>query len=550
MSNKPWYWVDEHTDTFLRAGYIPENKTTQQRVKEIADTAEEILGIKDFSDKFYEYMSKGWYSLSSPVWANFGLDRGLPISCYNSHFSDSIDSIIYGNSEVGMMSKHGGGTSGYFGEIRGRGANISNNGKSNGSFPFLQMLETTINVISQGTTRRGQFAAYIDIAHPDIEEWLQIHHEGNPIQTIYYGVCVQDYWMEEMIAGDGEKRKIWAKVLKNRLEFGHPYIFFTDNVNNNKPQIYKDKGLKINASNLCSEINLPSTEEESFVCCLSSMNLLHYEEWKHTDAVETLTYFLDAVMEEFIQKSKKERFLSRATRFAENHRALGLGVLGWHSFLQSKNIPFGSFEAMRYNNEIFKLLDQRTLKATEELANLFGEAPILKGYKQRNTTRLAIAPTKSSSFILGRVSPSIEPLKSNYYVRDTAKMKFTYKNPYLKQVLIDYGQDSSETWRSILERDGSVQHLSFMSEHHKNVFKTFSEISQLDVIQQAAQRQKYIDQAQSLNITIHPKTPVKDINKLYITAWELGVKTLYYQNSINAAQEFSRELLTCSSCEG
>jgi len=545
---KPYYWLTKESQAFLQSGYIPKNSSGEERVIEIAKNAEKILNIEGFAEKFEGYMSKGYYSLSSPVWANFGLDKGLPISCFGSYIEDTTESIVWTNAEVGMMSKYGGGTSGYFGKIRGRGKPITNNGHSGGSFPFLKKFETTIDVISQGSTRRGQFAGYQDIEHDDIEEWLEIHSEGNPIQLMYYGVVIGDEWFKNMIEGDRKKRRIWAKVLQQRAETGVPYIMFRDNVNKVKPSVYKDSD--IHASNLCSEIMLPSKEDESFVCCLSSMNLETYDEWKDTDAVEYLTYFLDAVMTEFIHKTYGDHFMFRANMFASRHRALGLGVLGWHSLLQSKMIPFDSMDAMMLNAEVFKLIQDKTKEASKDLAKIFGEPEMCRGTGYRNTTTMAIAPTKSSAFILGQVSASIEPIKSNYYVKDLAKMKVTYKNPKLEQYLKLQDKNIPEVWESILVRDGSVQHLDFMPDHAKEVFKTFSEISQLSIIQQAAQRQKFIDQGQSLNLMIHPKTPTKDVNKLYITAWELGIKSLYYQHSVSAAQEFNRDLLECSSCEG
>lgn len=541
-------WLTEDSRLFLKRGYLLEGVEPENRIKQIAIKAEEFLGIEGFADKFYHYMSKGYYSLSSPVWANFGLKRGLPISCFGSYIEDSIKDIMYTTAETGVMSKVGGGTSSYFGDIRPRGSKITNNGESDGSFNFVKLFDTTIDVISQGTSRKGQFAGYIDVEHGDIEEWLDIHTEGNPIQLMYYGVCVGKEWFNEMKEGDRKKRKIWAKILQRRTETGIPYIFFKDNANNNTVEVYKDR--TIYASNLCTEIMLPANNEESFVCCLSSMNVLYYDEWKDTDAVEVLTMFLDAVMSEFIEKSSSIKFLERANKFAQRHRALGLGALGWHSYLQSNLIPFDSMDAMYKNSEIFKFIKERTYKASKELAIKFGEPGVLKGIGRRNTTLMSIAPTKSSSFILGSVSPSIEPLKSNYYIKDLAKIKTTYKNPLLLNLLRLKGEDTSETWESILLNNGSVQHLDFLSEKEKSVFKTFSEISQLSIIQQAAQRQKFIDQGQSINLMIHPETSTKELNKLYVLAEELGLKSLYYQNSINAAQEFNRNLLNCSSCEG
>lgn len=549
--NRPdFHWLNEDSRLFLQRGYLLEGTTALERIRFIAEHAEHKLGIEGFADKFYHYMARGYFSLSSPIWSNFGLDRGLPISCFGSYIGDSIHEIMVTTAEVGMMSKIGGGTSAYFGDIRPRGSAIKNNGKSDGSFNFSKLFDTVIDVISQGTSRKGQFAGYIDIEHGDIDEWLDIHTEGNPIQLMYYGVCVGHDWLESMKAGDPYKRQLWAKLLQRKTETGIPYLFFKDNANAGRPDVYKDKNMTIHASNLCTEIMLPSSNDESFVCCLSSMNLLYFDEWKDTDAPEVLTYFLDVVMSEFIEKSKSIPFLDRANRFATRHRALGLGVLGWHSYLQANNIAFDSFQAMQKNNEIFKLLQEKTLKASQELAQRFGEPEILKGYGRRNTTLMSIAPTKSSSFILGSVSPSVEPFKSNYYVKDLAKIKTVYKNPFLEKLLQEKGLDTEETWASILQNDGSVQHLTQLSDHEKEVFKTFAEISQLSVIQQAAQRQKYIDQGQSINVMIHPATPARDLNQLYLTAEELGLKSIYYQNSMSAAQVFNRNLLSCSSCEG
>lgn len=549
-SRPDFEWLNEDSRLFLQRGYLLEGTTALDRIRFIAEHAERKLGIEGYADKFYHYMGRGYFSLSSPIWSNFGLDRGLPISCFGSYIGDSIHEIMVTTAEVGMMSKIGGGTSAYFGDIRPRGSAIRNNGKSDGSFNFSKLFDIVIDVISQGTSRKGQFAGYIDIEHGDIDEWLDIHTEGNPIQLMYYGVCVGHDWLESMKAGDPYKRQLWAKLLQRKTETGIPYLFFKDNANAGRPDVYKDKNMTVHASNLCTEIMLPSSSDESFVCCLSSMNLLYFDEWKDTDAPEVLTYFLDVVMSEFIEKSKDMPFLERANRFATRHRALGLGVLGWHSYLQSHNIAFDSFQAMQKNNLIFKTLQEKTLKASQELAKRFGEPELLKGYGRRNTTLMSIAPTKSSSFILGSVSPSVEPFKSNYYVKDLAKIKTVYKNPFLEKLLQEKGLDTEEIWESILHNDGSVQHLEQLTDEEKEVFKTFSEISQLSVIQQAAQRQKYIDQGQSINIMVHPATPARDLNQLYLTAEELGLKSIYYQYSMSAAQVFNRNLLSCSSCEG
>ncbi len=547
--NNDIYWLNKDSRKFLERGYLLEGETAEQRIRDIAESAEKILNVKGFADKFESYVHKGFYSLSSPVWSNFGRKRGLPISCFGSYVEDNMDSILTKVAETGVMTKHGGGTSAYFGAVRGRGTPISSGGESTGSVHFMELFDKLMNVISQGNVRRGSFAAYLPIDHPDIEEFLQIRSEGNDIQDLSIGVCVSDEWMKSMIDGDKDKRKIWGLVIKKRFESGYPYLFFTDNANNNAPKVYKDKNLKISASNLCSEIFLSSSGDESFVCCLSSMNLERWEEWKDTDAVETLVYFLDAVMSEFITKTDGMAYMEAPRKFARNQRALGLGVLGWHSLLQSKMIAFESMEAKFLNNAVWKTIRERADKASEELAKLLGEPPLLEGYGRRNTTTLAVAPTTSSAFILGQVSPSVEPENSCYYVKALAKGKFTYKNPYLKKLLKAKGQDTDEVWKEILIAGGSVQRLNFLTQEEKDVFKTFGEISQKEIIIQAAARQRYIDQGQSLNVMIPPKASPKEVNQLLVFAWEQGIKSLYYQRSSNPAQELARSILSCQSCE-
>ncbi|RYH76080.1 ribonucleoside-diphosphate reductase subunit alpha [Flavobacteriaceae bacterium 144Ye] len=553
-------WLNEYSQQFLESGYLTEGVTPKQRIREIAERAEHILQIPGYADKFYHYMSEGFFSLASPVWSNFGKERGLPISCFGSHIDDDMGNILYTQSEVGMMSKLGGGTSGFFGKIRHRGAPVKNNGQASGAVHIMQLFESMVDVVSQGSVRRGRFSPYLPIEHPDIKEFLEIGTEGNPIQQLTHGVTVTNKWMEEMIAGDVEKRTIWAKVLQSRGEMGYPYVFFTDNANNGKPEVYKDKNHSIHASNLCTEIMLPSNDDWSFVCVLSSINVLHYDKWKSTDAVETMIYFLDAVITEFIEKLEVYRdsdnrddrqtflFMERAYNFAKENRALGLGVLGWHSLLQSRMHAFDSQEAFNLNREIFKTIKERSYKASEELAVKFGEPKVLKGYGRRNTTLNAVAPTTSSAFILGQVSQGIEPIWSNIYVKDIAKIKTTIKNPFLENLLEEKGQNTTEVWRSIRDMDGSVQHLEFLTEQEKNVFKTYSEIDQLDVVYQASARQEFIDQGQSVNIIVHPEMPVKEINNIHITAWKLGLKSLYYQHSMNAAQKFKQKK-ECASCE-
>jgi ribonucleoside-diphosphate reductase alpha chain len=544
-------WANEDSRTFLSRGYIDGNMTVEERVRNIAQAAEKSLGIEDtgWSDKFYDYMSRGFYSLSSPVWANYGTQKGLPISCNGVFIDDDMESILGKVAEVGMQTKMGAGTSGYFGALRSRGTPIKSGGTADGPVHFMNLTETTVDVVAQGNVRRGSFAAYLDIESPDIMEFLECREEGSSIINLSLGVTIGDEWMQSMIDGDADKRTIWARILRKRRESGYPYLFFKDTVNNARPKALRDQNIPIWASNLCSEIALPSSEDESFVCNLASMNLLKYDEWKETDAVEVMIWFLDAVMEEYIEKTDGIKFMEASNNFARRWRALGLGQLGWHSYLQSRMIPFESFEAHMLTVEISKFIEDRSHAASKELAIEYGEPEGMLGYGMRNLTTCAIAPTTSSSFILGQVSPSIEPLASNYFTKDLAKGKFTYRNPYLDAVINEYPVDHKEVWMSILKHGGSVQHLDFLSDNEKSVFKTFSEITPLVIVQQAGARQKYIDQAQSLNIMIHPDVSAKDVNALIIEGWKLGVKTFYYQRSANPAQELVRDIMNCAACE-
>lgn len=544
-----YWWLNHESEQILNRGYLLKGETVEGAIDRITTAACKRLYKPELKEKFTEIIENGWMSLSSPIWANMGTERGLPISCFNVHVPDYIEGITHKLGEVIMQTKIGGGTSGYFGELRARGSTVTDNGRSSGAVSFMKLFDTAMDTISQGGVRRGAFAAYLDIDHEDILEFLSIKNIGNPIQNLFYGVCVPDYWMQEMIDGDMDKRNIWAKVLESRQQKGLPYIFYTDNVNRNKPQVYKDLNLKINASNLCSEIMLPSTEEESFICCLSSMNLELYEEWKDTDAVKYAIYFLDAVLQEFIVKTENNYYLASANRFAKRHRSLGLGVLGWHSYLQKNMIPFEGLKAKQLTTEIFKNIQSKADQATMELADIYGEPEILQDYGRRNTTLLAIAPTTSSSAILGQTSPGIEPFSSNYYKAGLSKGNFMRKNKYLKKLLEEKGLDNEDTWRSIMLNQGSVQHLNELTKEEKDVFKTFKEISQLEIIQQASIRQKYVDQSQSLNLNIPSALSIKEVNQLMIEAWKLGVKTLYYQRSQSVSKDLVSNLVQCSSCE-
>lgn len=869
----PFSWLNDTSRDFLSTDYLVAGTTPEQRIRYVADTAGKRLGKPDFANKFYDYMSRGWYSLASPIWTNYGLNRGLPISCFGSMLDDTMESILQTHAEIGMMSKYGGGTSVYMGNVRGRGSKITDNGTSHGSVHFARLFDLEITVISQGScyvegtqvltnhgfkdfrnvrpgfdllaqvdehnrssftadyhltsrryagelvcvtgkkrdglislkvtpnhrmvlnrrrgskctekvwkdyteivtaedmklhrdnrlprttrtsfvgrpfsmldrlriayqadgrkevdtrrvrfrfkrqrkidrlkwilkemgidftetvgaggvteiafgpypdarrekfsdwidlaavgfewanefinemthwdgsksfrnnplydttdkenadfvqavasiadkrttmgglpargnrkekyrvatsdevytsgesvvvtreqydgmvhcatvptgrlvvrhngtvtvcgnSRRGQCAAYWPIDHRDIDDVIGrdgrpgIMGPGHPIQKLSFGVCVTDAWMEDMIAGDPEKRRVWAQVLTSRRNTGYPYLFFTDAANRHAPPEYKKLGLTIKHSQLCTEISLSNSSTESFVCCLSSMNDLYYDEWVDTDAVEVMVYFLDTVMSEFIEKARGKYGMDRAVRFAERQRALGLGRLGWHSYLQSRMIPFESMEAMRANAAIQKTIRDRAMAASRSMAQEYGEPEYLKGSGRRHMTLLAIAPTKSSSTILGQVSEGIEPYTTNYVIKDNQKGKVTFRNPFLDKLINDKGMPHGETWDAILKAGGSVQNVPGFTEEEKKVFRTFAEISSLTVVQQAAQRQRYIDQGQSVNLFIDPNAPAKEVNALYVEAWRLELKSLYYQKSVNAAQQLARSVMACNSCEG
>ena len=894
--NQPFYWVTPLTEVFLNNGYLSPGETAQSRVRDIANHAESLLNLPGFADKFYHYVGQGYYSLSSPVWSNFGKARGLPVSCFSSYCTDSVPGILKSQAEIGAMSKLGGGTGIYLGALRPRGADITDNGKSTGTVHFMELFQATTDVISQGSQRRGRTAAYLPIDHGDIDEFLKVSTEGHPVQNMLTAVVISDDWMESMLAGDQAKRTTWGKLLKARSELGYPYLMFSDNANKHKPDVYKDKQLRIHQSNLCvtgdtriltregykpiqslagqtvecwngsnwsptpifqtsegqevlevllsnghtikatpyhkwyvakqdtrgklvgevmkrtfelqpddklvkydlepvthgtkelphayangfhtadgtvhsngsprislygnkkdlvdkftgyrsitadsynrlnvnygsevlqdkffvpsaehsvesrlqwlaglfdgdgtltnnngtesiqlvsinkpfllelqlllqelgvdakislmseagyrklpandgtgelkdfwckesyrimiagsylnhlvslglptsrvvpttreynrkatqfvkvvsvtdnnevaptycgtepeynklmfngvltgncNEIYLPTSSTESLVCVLSSMNILHYDSWKDTDAVETLVYFLDAVVTDFLHRLESYRdssdpelqemfrLMERSYTFAKRHRALGVGTLGYASYLQSKLLAFESREAAKLNLQIHKLVHDKAYQASRELAQIYGEPELLTGYGRRNTTLLAIAPTTSSAFILGQVSQSIEPIWSNYYVKDVAKAKVPMKNPYLQAVLAERGYDTPEVWQTIANLDGSVYGLSddILPPELKQVFRTFREINQEAIIDQAAVRQEYIDQGQSLNVMITTDLTPKEISQLHIRAWQQGLKGMYYQHSVNQSQEFARQRTTdCLAC--
>lgn len=538
-------------------GYLGVGETPKEAIRRIARNASHILNEPALEQDFFTIIWNGWLGLASPVWANFGTNKGLPISCFNTHCPDSLEGIGLTLFENIMMTGAGGGTSLYMGDVRGRGAKIGKGkGKSNGTKSFMQMFDTMIRVVSQGGMRRGRLASYLPIDHPDIEEFLNIREVGDEIQELMTGVCISDEFVDRLYDGDKKALDIWAKVLETKNNTGVPYLLFTGNANKGKsvPEWYGEgTDYLIKGSNLCSEIMLPSTDDESFVCCLSSLNMARYEEWKNTNLVELSVYFLDAVMSEFITKTKGKKGMERAHKFASRHRALGLGVLGWHSFLQSQSLAFTGLMAGIQAKNIFKKIYKQAEEASIKMAEEYGACEVCAeaGVMRRHTALRADAPTTTNAGILG-VSTGIEPWASNYYIKEGAKGTFIYKNPFLEGLLKSMDKDTKEVWDSIGDKGGSVQHLDFLSDFDKELFLTMDEINQFELIEQAGIRQDWVDQGVSLNINIPPETPAKVRAQLYLTAHRYGVKSIYYQRSESIAKQGLDTMNPegCSSCEG
>lgn len=557
---EPYFWLNSVALTTLSRGYLregiaPENlkQAAIDRIEAIISHAEHLLGMP--LNWLREGARRGWMSPASPVWSNFGAGRGLPISCNGSLMEDSRLSILEKTAEIGEMTGQGAGTSLYMGNLRPFGSPISSGGKSEGPVHFARLIQEIITVISQSNVRRGNCAIWLDIEHADIDRWMEIrsisggvHH---PIQHLSFGVCIGREWIKEMKAEPkgGPKRKLMAKIRNKRRETGFPYILFKDNANDGRPQIMKDLGLEIKASNLCTEIMLHSTALESFVCDLSSVNLLYFDEWKGTPFVREMIYLLDAVMTEYIQKTYGNPLMVAARRFAEKWRAVGLGTLGYHSLLQSKMIPFESEEARALNKEVHSYVWAESHAASKELALMFGEPEGLKGTGYRNLTLNAIAPTTSSSIICGQVSQSIEPWDANIFENDNAKGVFTQRNQFLEALLISKGANTADVWRSILQNGGSVQHLDILTDREKGVFKTFVEIDQTEILVQARDRGVGLDQGQSINLKLPPEATMKDDVDLILLAEEYGLKSLYYRKGLNKAQELARQNSACVACE-
>ena len=553
-------WMNEVSLATISNGYLLPDENPKKAYKRVADAVAKRLDRPDLANKFFKYMWKGWLNLASPVLSNTGTDKGLPISCFGIDTPDSIRGIGLTNAELMRLTSLGGGVGIGLGRVRGRGKKIGNGetGQSEGIVPWAKIFDSTIIATNQGSVRRGAASVNLDINHTDIKEFLRIRRpQGDPNRqclNLHQCVSIDDKFMQRLEHRDPEAMELWVEILKSRVETGEPYLMFKDNVNNANPPAYVKNNLDVTMTNICSEIALHTDEEHSFVCCLSSLNLTRYEEWKDTDLVETAIYFLDGVLEEFLIKTNGKDSMIRSHRSAKKGRALGLGVLGWHTFLQSKGIPFTSIAATSWTNKIFSQIKNQAEDASRKLAEEYGEPVWCKGTGMRNTHLIAIAPTVSNSTISGGVSAGIEPIPANVYTFNSSKGTFIRKNPVLENYLEERGHNTEEVWQQILKDRGSIANLpeDIMPVLDKEVFLTFAEINQLGLVEQASVRQKFVDQAQSLNLAFDPGDSPKFINLVHQTAWKLGLKTLYYlrTDSVIRGDIGSRTSEDCLSCDG
>ena len=549
-------WMDEVALSTISKGYLIPGETPKRAYRRVANAVAMRLEKPEMASKFFKYIWNGWIGLASPVLSNTGTDRGLPISCFGVDTPDSIRGIGLTNAELMKLTASGGGVGVSVSRIRPRGTEIRGNGKSEGVVPWCKIYDSAIIATNQGNVRRGAASVNCNINHPDIEEYLQIRRpKGDPNRqclNLHQCVVVDDAFMRKLNDRDEEAMNLWLEILKSRMETGEPYIMFEDNVNKDNPVAYMMNNLKVSMTNICTEITLHTDEEHSFICCLSSLNLAKYDEWKDTDVVETATYFLDGVMEEFIVKTNGKSSMKRTHKHAKKGRALGLGVMGWHTFLQKKNLPFNSIASTAWTHTIMSKIRNEAEAASRKLAQEYGEPLWCKGTGMRNTHILAIAPTVSNSRICG-CSAGIEPQPANVYTFNGAKGTFIVKNKELEKLLIEKKKNTSKVWDQILADDGSVQNLptDILTEEEKQVFLTFAETNQLELVRQASIRQKYIDQTQSLNLAFSPTDSPRWINQVHIEAWKLGVKTLYYLRTDSVIKgDLGSRTAECVSCEG
>jgi ribonucleoside-diphosphate reductase alpha chain len=566
-----WGDTEVYKKTII-GGYLLLGETPKEAYKRVSNTVARRLYKPELADKFFDYIWKGWLCLASPVLSNTGTDRGLPISCFGIDVADSINDIGQKNLEMMLLAKHGGGVGIGINMIRPAGAKITGNGTSDGVVPFCKIYDSTILATNQGSVRRGAASVNLNIEHADFDEWLEIREPKGDVnrQSLNLHQCavVGDKFMRKLESGDQEARIRWSKLLQKRKATGEPYILFKGNTNKANPDAYKSNSLKVHMTNICSEITLHTDESHSFVCCLSSLNLAKYDEWKNTNLIYDATWFLDGVMEEFIQKAKNMKGFENAIRSAEKGRAIGLGVLGWHTLLQQKGIAFEGLLAQFKTREIFSKIKIETERASRKLAEIYGEPLWCVGTGFRNTHLRSVAPTVSNSKLSGNISAGIEPWAANVFTEQSAKGTFIRKNNELKKIFRKINIDTKETWDKILEDGGSVQgieeldgwfydHLGRLTkeggEPVKNVFKTFKEINQLELVGQAGIRQDYIDQSVSLNLAFPAEAEPRWINKVHFEAWKRGVKTLYYMRTESVLRgDIAANAMdpNCVSCDG
>ena len=540
----------------IAGGYLLGSESPKDAYERVCNTVAKRLDKPELAKTFYEYIWNGWLCLASPVLSNTGTDRGLPISCFGIDVADSIIDIGEKNLEMMLLAKHGGGVGIGINQIRPAGAQIKGNGTSDGVVPFCKIYDSTILATNQGSVRRGAASVNINIDHPDFEEWIEIREPKGDVnrQSLNLHQCavVGDKFMRRLEQGDGEARKRWGKLLQKRKATGEPYVLFKGNTNKNNPTAYKQNALKVHMTNICSEITLHTDENHSFICCLSSLNLAKYDEWKNTNIIHDAIWFLDGVLEEFIQKAKYRKGFENSVRSAEKGRALGLGVLGWHTYLQERGLPFEGLLAQYETRKIFSQIKIESERASMALAETYGEPLWCVGTGFRNTHLRAIAPTVSNSKLSGNVSPGIEPWAANIFTEQSAKGTFIRKNPTLEKILKKQKLNTKEIWDKILADGGSVQDIKGLNEDTKEVFKTFKELNQLELVRQAGIRQQYIDQSVSLNLAFPSEATPKWINKVHMDAWHKGIKTLYYMRTESVLRgDIAKDAMEdCVACDG
>jgi len=556
-------WMDDIAISMISKGYLLPDEDVFDAFKRVSRASAKRLKRKDLQPLFYEAMVKNWLCLASPVLSNMGTERGMPISCFGIDVDDSIEGIAMANSELMRLSSSGGGVGIGVSRIRGRGKTISYNGVSEGVVPWCKIYDSTILATNQGSVRRGAASVNLDINHPDIEEFLNIRRPKGDVNrqclNLHQCVVIDDNFMDKLENKDPKALKLWGEILKTRLETGEPYLMFKDNVNNQNPEAYKQNNLQVTMTNICSEISLYTDPLHSFICCLSSLNLARWEEWKDFKFSNGMTlpelscWFLEGALQEFIDRAKNIKFFENTVRSATKGRAIGIGVLGWHTYLQSKNIPFVGIQANSYTKIMSEFIYEEALKASRAQAEMYGEPEWCKGTGLRHSHHIAIAPTVSNAHISGGVSPSIEPIPANVYNLKTAKGVFIKRNQILEQLLEKKGYNIDSVWNQILKDQGSVVGLPdyILTPEEKEIFLTFKEINQLEIVKQNAIRQKYIDQAISLNLCFDPNDTPKWVSQVHKEAWKSGIKTLYYLRTESVLRGDNLQRLSeCISCEG